>query len=142
MERMKKTIIVLVVVMLVGTIIAPSNVSAKTVYYGASHLKGKDTYRSGMVSKITLKKNKIVTKGSFVRASKESKLSNGKAKYYKNKKRTFKLSQNVKFFASGGMAGKQKMSKSEAKSYCNNPNGLYFILKVKNGKVVSVTFSS
>ena len=142
MNQIRKVIVVLFAVVLVGTIFVPSDVSAKTLYYGASHWKGKDTSKNGMVSKITLKEKKIVLKGSLVKASKQSKLYSGKAKYYKSKKRTFKLAKNVKFYGVGGTAGKQKLTRSDVKVYCKNANGLYVVLKVKNGKVVAVSFCS
>lgn len=114
---------------------------SSTVYYGANHIKRKDTDKWGVVRKITLKKNKIITTGSFRKASKESTLNNGKGTYCKNKKRTFKLASNVKFYVWEGF-DKIKLSKRDYTSLCKNANGLFVILKVKNGKVVSVTFSS
>ena len=142
MKRVKNTIIFLILVMLVGTIIAPSNVSAKTMYYRASHMKGKDTYKSGRVGIMKLQSNKLVTKGSFQGTSKKSQLYGNKTKYYKYKKRTFKLANNIKFYSEGGLAGKQRLTRSDVLDLCNNANGLEVVIKVKNGRVVSLTFGS
>lgn len=112
------------------------------VYYKAWYADQKDIDKTGVVRKITLKENKIITTGSFRKASKESELYTEKATYCNSKKRTFKLESNVKFYSVGGDNPKRRLSESEYTSLCKEENGLGVILKVKNGKVVSVSFCS
>lgn len=109
-------------------------------YYRAAHMKKKPRYyHQPVVRKIILKKKKIVTYGSF---NKSSKIYSTNAVYCKNKKRTFELAKNVKFYSLGGTAGKIREDRKYAKSMSKTANGLALILKVKNGKVIEIIFSS
>lgn len=119
---------------------APLLQSSKTVYYKASHSQGPDFYREGKIYNIVLKKNKIITYGSF---KKSSSMNYGQGVYCKSKKRVFRLAKNVKYYSNGGKMGKVRISKGSMKSLCGSaPSGLGFFLKVRNGKVTEVIFSS
>ena len=109
------------------------------VYYMAAHSKEPENYYNGVVRKIVLKKKKVISYGSFM---KSPKMSLSGASYCRNKKRTFRLAKNVKFYSRGGNMGKRRQSKRYIKSLCRTANGLQFILKVKNGKVTEIIFSS
>lgn len=67
--------------------------------------------------------------------------SGSKAKYCPKKKRTFLPDKNFKFYGSAEN-GRYRISKKEGKELCSNANGLDVIFKVKNNKVVSISFVS
>lgn len=120
---------------------------SSTVYYGASHTKGKDEFGLGAVSKITFKGNKMIVKGSFVKATSKKNLNPNKGSYVKKTTKTFKLDKNFNFYGTGGVDenGNSVVSKftlKEGKRACKNANGIYLEFKVKNGKLVSLTFCS
>lgn len=112
---------------------------SRVIYYMAAHSKEPENYYNGIVRKIVLKKKKVISYGSFM---KSPKMSLSGASYCRNKKRTFQLAKNVKFYSRGGNMGKQRQSRRYIKSLCRTANGLEFILKVKNGKVAEIIFSS
>lgn len=113
-----------------------------TVYYGASHIKGKDQLKLGAVSKITFKGNKVIIRGSLLKATSRNNLYRNKGSYLKKASRTFKLDKNFKFYSRGGTSPEHKITAKEGKILCKNANGLYLTFKVKNGKLVSLTFGS
>lgn len=116
---------------------------SSTVYYGASHTKEKDKYGLGAVSKMTLKGNKLIVKGSLVRASsKKNLLNEDKGTLLKKAIRTFKLDKNFKAYGCGGESPDQKLTTEEFKSSLKNANGLYLEFIVKNGKLTRLNFRS
>lgn len=112
---------------------------SRTIYYMAAHSKEPENYYNGIVRKIVLKKKKVISYGSFM---KSPKMSLSGASYCRNKKRTFRLAKNVKFYAQGGNMGKQRKSRRYIRALCRRTSGLEFILKVKNGRVTEIIFSS
>ena len=116
---------------------------SSTVYYGASHTKEKDEYGLGAVSKMTLKGNNLIVKGSLVRASsKKNLLNEDKRTLLKKATRTFKLDKNFKAYGCGGESPDQKLTTKEFKSSLKNANGLYLEFVVKNGKLTRLNFCS
>ncbi len=110
------------------------------IFYSANHTKY--SYTGGpAVSKIALKKNKVIVTGSLRSAPKESQLYGKKAKYCPRKTRTFPLDKKFKFYGSAEH-GRYRISSKEGKALCRNANGLEVIFKLKNGKVVSISFVS
>lgn len=110
------------------------------IFYSANHTKY--AYTGGpAVSKIALKKNKVIVTGSLRSAPKESQLYGKKAKYCPRKTRTFPLDKKFKFYGSAEH-GRYRISSKEGKALCRNANGLEVIFKLKNGKVVSISFVS
>ena len=57
------------------------------------------------------------------------------------RKRTFKLTSATKYYTAE-LDGNYRISKTRALRCCKRLNGLSVRLKVKNGKVVSMTFGS
>lgn len=116
---------------------------SSTVYYGASHTKEKDEYGLGAVSKMTLKGNNLIVKGSLVQASsKKNLLNEDKRTLLKKATRTFKLDKNFKAYGCGGESPDQKLTTEEFKSSLKNANGLYLEFIVKNGKLTRLNFCS
>lgn len=108
----------------------------KTCYY--TSMSGN---KSG-IKKMKLKGNKLTIWGSFSKASssKASEKAYYNGKKLKYKKRTFTLSKKVKFYGTGGTAGKSEYSKQKfSKDYVTQPDlGLGFLMVVKNGKVIKI----
>ena len=152
MQKIKKLIAVLLsVAMLLGTftMLNADSVYAKgkKTYYSGNFLgKVKDVDRTGIISKVKFTKTKMTITGSLKKGNSRESAWDGKAKYCKKKKRTFKLAKNVKFYEAGGMAREVKDTKSSFVNFCKqlnkNPNGLEFWFIVKNGKVTKVVISS
>ena len=64
-----------------------------------------------------------------------------KKNFQKYGKRTFKLTSATKYYTAE-LDGNYRISKTRALRCCKRLNGLSVRLKVKNGKVVSMTFGS
>lgn len=113
------------------------------IYYGASHGQFEYEYTDwGIVSKISLKGNKMIIKGSLLKAVSEKDFYNYKGKLLKKATRTFKLDKSFKFYTIGGTNSIRKLSKKEGKRMCKAASGLELMFKEKDGKLVSLTFSS
>lgn len=112
--------------------------SSGTIYYSGNLFNKKDSYKLGAIRDVSFKGNKMIVKGSLIKASKKDYLyDTTKRKYCSNKKRTFNLTSKTKFYRIEEFT-KIKISKSEIKKY----RGLDMTIKVKNGKVEYVALSS
>ena len=124
------------------------NAKAKDGYYIGSYMgKEKDTDKLGVISKVVFKKDKMIVYGSLRGVSDSGDVDNFDSyKYYKSKKRTFKLSKKVKFYSTGGTGPTKRLKKKNFINSCKasnkEPDGIGFEFKIKNGKVVSCTFAS
>ena len=115
--------------------------SKKAFYYSA--LVGKKSNRDAYVKSVSLKGKKLIVKGSFLKAASESKFYDGKTKFQKYKKRTFKLSGNCKFYAAGGDTKPQRITKKQFLKIARIYNGLALLIRTnKSGKVYKVEVSS
>lgn len=85
-------------------------------------------------------KNSITFYGSL---SKSSRLpfTYSKKNFIKYGKRTFKLTSATKYYEAD-IYGNYRISKATALRICKRLNGLSVRLKVKNGKIISMTFGS
>ncbi len=117
--------------------------TSSTVYYTAFYTKEKSNSES--VSKMTLKGNKLIVKGSLAKASSMKNLYNdGKRTLLKKATRTFKLDKKFKAYSCIGETN-MKLSKSTLKSYLTNSDymGIYTLeFIVKNGKLTRLNFCS
>lgn len=120
--------------------------SSGTTYY-ATLLNHKRGGRSGNgkywlpgTTKVTYNKNSVTFYGSFSKAKKIP-FTYSKKNFQKYGKRTFKLTSATKYYTAE-LDGNYRISKTRALRCCKRLNGLSVRLKVKNGKVVSMTFGS
>lgn len=116
----KKIILIILIVFALCFVIADNKVSAnakENVYYFANHIKMKDKNKKGIVRKILVKKTKLVTVGSFI---KKTNYADDNYIFCKSKRRVFKLAKGVKFYSSGGTAGKQRCGKKTIRSLSVN----------------------
>ena len=90
--------------------------------------------------KVTYNKNSVTFYGSFSKAKKIP-FTYSKKNFQKYGKRTFKLTSATKYYTAE-IDGNYRISKTRALRCCKRLNGLSVRLKVKNGKVVSMTFGS
>ena len=145
MSKKTRSIIIVAMILFLG-VIMPVNTFATTkksdtTYYYTCMNGQKD----GIYS-MKLDGNKLIIKGTFAKSSSSSKVSekyfNGETMKYK--KNTFVLAKNCKFYATGGEDGKVAYTRETFKEcYVTQPGlGLGFLVKVKNGKVVSITTES
>lgn len=150
-NTLKKVIgAVMVVALLLGVLAMPSqDVQAavlgkkgKTIYYGSVWTKGKDEFGRGAIYKITFKGNKMIVKGSLIEATSKKKLYKNKGSYLKKATRTFKLDKKFNFYGTGGDMGTVRYTLKEGKRLCKYAEGLGLEFKVKNKKLVSLTFCS
>lgn len=114
-------------------------------YYRATFVEGDDKWgsgESGEVSKITFKGDKMIVKGSLREAATREKLYNNKESRYLGKAtRTFKLDKKFAFYG-GEEMGKIRYTIKEGKKMCERPLQLGLEFKVKNKKLISLTFWS
>lgn len=160
MKSVKKYLIFVLVVIIAGTSILPKeNITAKkkcmmTEYYGI--YDGEETG----IKKVKIKKKSIVIWGSC----KKYRFKEGgdiwkhegykseecvvpieptEEKTMKYKKRTFKLSKNVKYLGYGSDYGPEKYTKKRFKEIAGHgPCYLGFGVKIKKGKVIEVFVAS
>ena len=85
-------------------------------------------------------KNSITFYGSFSKANKFP-ITYSKKNFLKYGKRTFKLTSATKYYEAE-IDGNYRISKATALRTCKRLNGLSVRLKVKNGKIISMTFGS
>ena len=145
MSKKTRSIIMIAMIMLLGFIMPVSALAATkksdTTYYYTCMSGQKD----GIYS-MELKGNKLIIKGTFAKSSSSSNVSEKyfSGKTLKYKKTTFVLAKNCKFYATGGEDGKVAYTRGTFKEcYVTQPDlGLGFLVKVKNGKVVSITTES
>lgn len=123
---------------------------SNTVYYGATYTND-DYYGADRVSKMILKGNKLIVKGSLVQATSKKNLSNeNKRTLLKKATRTFKLDKNFKAYGHGevdleGNPIIEKFTNEELKSLLsglNKSGGLSVEFIVKNGKLIRLNFCS
>ncbi len=123
-----------------------NSVSGKTVkksgYYTTVVQSNKPTYDDEYIKKVKVRKNKIITYGSY----RFGKIIWGE-KRLKCQKRTFKLSKKCIYIDGYGVpGGKHRITKKEAmqkfKGNLYFPNGcpMCCIIRVKKGKVVKLMF--
>lgn len=145
MSKKTKSIVIVAVIMLLGcimpvSVLAATKKSDTTYYY---------TFMSGEKDGIYSMKmdgNKLIIKGTFAKSASSSSASEKyfSGKTLKYKKTTFVLSKNCKFYATGGEDGKVSYPRETFEEcYVTQTGlGLGFLVKVKNGKVVSITTES
>lgn len=114
----------------------------KGKYYGAVFTEEKDKWGSGAISKISFKGNKMIIKGSLREATSKKKLLSEKGRYLGTATRTFTLDKNFTFYGSGGDMGTIRYTLKEGKELCKYAGGQGLEFKVKNKKLVSLTFCS
>ncbi len=123
---------------------------SNTVYYSATYTND-NYYGADRVSKMTLKGNKLIVKGSLYKATSKKNLDKeNKRTLLKKATRTFKLDKNFNAYGYGevDMDGNPiitKFSKKELKSLISSLNkggGLRVELIVKNGKLTRLNFCS
>lgn len=155
MKRVKKYFMLVLVIVIAGTAVMPKeNILAKkkstiTEYYAIYN--GEKT----AIKKVKIKKNRIVVWGSCERYKfKEGEdIWDGEKRRFpkepeeqktmKYKKRTFKLSKNVKYLGYGSDYGPDKYTKKEFKETVGHgPCYLGFGVKIKKGKVIEVFAAS
>ena len=140
----KKNYLIVILSMLVLCCVCSMKAEAKTYrYVGAMTKKAninKVWYRdNGAIYKAKFTGNKIILWGRLERYSG----TNGKkGTLLKNKKRTFKLAGNVKFYSSGGDMHSIRLSRSRFNSTMTRYNGLGLVMYVKNGKVTKMYLCS
>ena len=140
------------IVLAVGMIFtfAPNQVSAKGTdgyYLGSCQRNVKDKDKTGVISKVIFKNNKMIVYGSLRGGEDLDKMVvDGTWKYYKNKKRSFQLSKKVKFYSTGGTGPIKRLKKKNFIKSCKylskHPNGIGFEFQIKKGKVVKCEFAS
>lgn len=114
----------------------------KGKFYGASYSKRDDFGLGDIVSEIRFKGNKMIVKGSLIEATSKEKLHKRDGNYFRKATRTFRLDKKFAFYGSGGDTGIIRYSLEEGKRMCKEPSGLGLEFKVKNKKLVSLTFCS
>lgn len=152
-RRKKRSISGIVILMLIVMVFAAAPVSAASkkntgvVYYATilnpyvcEESQNKPNYWLAGVDKATYKKNTITFYGTFSKSKKESALFTKKA-FVKYGKKTFKVTSKTKYFCKD-IWKKYPMSKKRAFNMCKRLNGLCLTLKVKNGKVEYMRFTS
>lgn len=145
MSKKTRSIVFVAVIMFLGIIMPVSALAATkksdTTYYYTCMSGQKD----GIYS-MKMDGNKLIIKGTFAKSSSSSNVSEKyfSGKTLKYKKTTFVLAKNCKFYATGGEDGKVAYTRGTFKEcYVTQPDlGLGFLVKVKNGKVVSITTES
>lgn len=145
MSKKTRSIVFVAVIMFLGFIMPVSALAATkksdTTYYYTCMSGQKD----GIYS-MKMDGNKLIIKGTFAKSASSSNVSEKyfSGKTLKYKKTTFVLAKNCKFYATGGEDGKVAYTRGTFKEcYVTQPDlGLGFLVKVKNGKVVSITTES
>lgn len=117
------------------------NSSTKTYRYCGSMLKKKNVYLPdmGYVYKAKLTGKKLVLNGRLLRYKGAS---GKKSKLLRNKKHTFRLAKNVKFYSVGGEMPAYRVTRKQFRYTMTRYNGLYLSVYVKNGKVTKMYISS
>ena len=145
MSKKTRSIVIVAMILLLGTIMpvsAPAATSTSSTTYYYSCMSGQ---KDGIYS-MKLDGNKLIIKGTFAKSTSSSKVSEKyfSGKTMKYKKITLILSKNCKLYATGGEDGKVSYPRETFKEcYVTQPGlGLGFKVKVKNGKVVSITTES
>lgn len=114
--------------------------ASKGTYYYVGSFNPTGQYQTGAIKKAYLKGSKLVVKGSLLRYTPKNYKTYSNSEYLKSKTRKFKLTKNTKYKTGSGYSGWQNVSKSYfnkwIKGLSKSQNGLGFIIKVKNGKVV------
>ena len=127
---------------------AAAKKSSKVTYYATAlnHTKGPtigkyltDYWLPG-TTKVTYKGNAITFYGSFTKSNKAN-ISFSKKNFVKYGKKTFKVTSKTKYYVKD-FERKYPMNKKRAFSTCKRLNGLCVTLKVKNGKVEYMKFTS
>ena len=127
---------------------AAAKKSSKATYYvtALNRTKGPNigkympNYWLPGTTKVTYKGNTITFYGSFTKSNKEY-ADFSKKNFVKYGKKTFKVTSKTKYYAKD-FERKYPMSKKKAFSNCKRLSGLYVTLKVKNGKVEYMKFTS
>ena len=141
-KRFMKFMAVMMVLCFTIVFMTPVQSKAGTKVYFSSLSGSKSFGYYGNIKTIQVKGNSIVIKGSFTQYSSEKSFDQNRGgKKIGYKKRTFKLSKNVKFYSAGGEDSKgriikEKISKDSFKKTAERLIGLDLELDVKNGKVV------
>lgn len=106
----------------------------KTIYKG-------ETY--GQCNKIVLKGKKLTLKASLKKGKSENAIYDGRCKYLKYKKRTFKLAKGCKFYERGGNSGTERVGRKRLMRSAKYYNGLgLLIFTNKKGKVYKIMISA
>ena len=141
MRKKTRFIVIVAMILLLGTIMPVSAFAATKKSDTAYYYTCMNGQKSGIYS-MELKGSKLIIKGTFAKSTSSSKVSE---KYFsgntlKYTKKTFVLSKNCKFYATGGEDGKVAYPRETFKEcYVTQPDlGLGFLVKVKNGKVVAI----
>lgn len=135
---MKKTVRLFILAMILLTLIAPMQTSAKsskTVYYDTMYWeKGYKTATSPKLRKIIFKKNKVITYGSFYL---RKKWNTNIYKYCHSKKRVFKITKKTKYY----LIDEDEYYRCSLKEFKKYLLNMCLYIKVRNGKAVALMIS-
>lgn len=143
---MKKTMIVLLMVVLLAGILYPQGVHAKLkkgIYVSDLNGKRKDLYSDINIKKLSMKANRLIVYGKFQYSKSMKNFWAGKRVNLKYKKTVFPLKKKCKMISSGGEGRPDKLTKKSFLKLAKLYNGLGLSIVVdKNGKVTKLDISS
>ena len=139
---MKKTMMVLLMVVLLAGILYPQGVHAKLkkgIYFSGLTGKRKDLYSDINIKKLSMKANRLIVYGKFQYSKSMKNFWAGKRVNLKYKKTVFPLKKKCKMISSGGEGRPDKLTKKSFLKLAKLYNGLGLSIVVdKNGKVTSL----
>lgn len=139
-----KTVLLLAIIITCISSINTMHVSAKTIVYSGAYPPREyitpDVKRDqqGVIYRAKLTSNKITIIGNISRYVMGDR--SDKIKQYKNKKLTFKLAKNVKYYYID--ESYHRVSKKKFMNGLKHPVGLGLFVRVRNGKVIRLSFNS
>ena len=143
---MKKTMMVLLMVVLLAGILYPQGVHAKLkkgIYVSGLNGKRKDLYSDINIKKLSMKANRLIVYGKFQYSKSMKNFWAGKRVNLKYKKTVFPLKKKCKMISSGGEGRPDKLTKKSFLKLAKLYNGLGVSIVVdKNGKVTKLDISS
>ena len=135
---MKKTMMVLLMVVLLAGILYPQGVHAilkKGIYVSGLTVKRKDLYSDINIKKLSMKANRLIVYGKFQYSKSMKNFWAGKRVNLKYKKTVFPLKKKCKMISSGGEGRPDKLTKKSFLKLAKLYNGLGLSIVVdKNGK--------
>ncbi len=122
---------------------AAAQAKTKPVYYLSTLDQTKGNAKEGMpgVRKMKFTNNSVTIYASFKKSDKPmDSIEEGKWCNYRKWK--FPLSQDIKYFGTGGNGPKTVYTEKEFRDICSLYNGLGLIIKMKHKKAISMTVAS